>query len=735
MPQPKYNPSDVCRVTQIFAEPRFFVDGADSNDIIQGALNDCWFLSAVATTSTTEGLVDKCCVARDEEVGIYGFVFFKNGRWVHIIIDDLLYTDIPKYEELNSGAKTLYHHDKEHYNSWARRGGQTLYFAKSGTDGETWVALLEKAYAKLHGDYASLEAGYAGEGVEDLTGGVSTYIQTKDILNINKFWEEELLNANKDRLFGCSFTGAFDGSGDPAVRRGDGLIAHHAYSVLRAKEVNGKKFVVVRNPWGRCEWTGRWADGSKEWTPGWLEILPQLGHVFGDDGEFIMEYADFLDSWDQIDRTRLLDSSWITSSQWLSVVSRQLPSAWTYGDVCFTISLPKPSFTIIVLSQLDMRSYEAVAGDRDWSFDFILFKRGDKSPVATSLPAEVDSRSVNVEIQLDAGEYVVHVRLDCSHRSNKKARKDARLRTAKARSEYLASNFRADGLAAASLSLPIQAIAGLDFRDMEKKAIEIVEARKKEKEQEKKEKGEEAKKKKEEEDEEEKDKAKDNTDDHSPVETITTTTVVEATVTTVTTIVEAVDNAATAEDPDAEQETPSTSVNLGEAVPSPESTGKTNADSAAAPTDSTTSGDETPASSTNPADTPVDPPKSSSSSSSSSASPLSESDTESKTKVSTPKKKKRRPRVPKLVTVPPPAPWAPRSPGSPPGGGGWGTAPNWGTAASPRPGALQMPSLNNVDDIVHLGIRVHTEEACGAATIEGQLRYELEMEFAKSKRK
>jgi hypothetical protein len=35
-----YSPSDVQRVTEIFDEPQFFIDGADSSDIVQGAIGD-----------------------------------------------------------------------------------------------------------------------------------------------------------------------------------------------------------------------------------------------------------------------------------------------------------------------------------------------------------------------------------------------------------------------------------------------------------------------------------------------------------------------------------------------------------------------------------------------------------------------------------------------------------------------------------------------------------------------
>ena len=81
------------------------------------------------------------------------------------------------------------------------------------------------------------------------------------------------------------------------------------------------------------EWTGRWSDGSKEWTKEWLAALEPLEHTFGDDGVFVMEYCDFLSHWEVIERTQLFDDTWVQSSHWLSVKCRPMPSAWQYGDV------------------------------------------------------------------------------------------------------------------------------------------------------------------------------------------------------------------------------------------------------------------------------------------------------------------------------------------------------------------------------------------------------------------
>ncbi|KAG9223634.1 hypothetical protein CCMSSC00406_0008517 [Pleurotus cornucopiae] len=490
-PLEPYTPSDVQRVTQVFDKPQFFVDGADANDIVQGALGDCWFLSALAMMATAKGLVEKFCVARDEVVGVYGFVFFRDSYWVPVVIDDMLYTSIPKFEELNRSEKHLYHNSRDNYNKLARKGNKTLYFAKSGTEGETWVPLLEKAYAKLHGDYASLSGGEASEAVEDLTGGVATIIPVKDILDIDKFWHDELCKANVDRLFGCSFDSLdTTRSGEPDVKV-SGLIGGHAYSVLRAVECRGKRFVILRNPWGKSEWTGPWSDGSKEWSAEWLEILPEIDHVFGEDGQFVMEYSDFLDCWDQIDRTLLFDSSWLMSSQWLRVVTQPLPSAWTYGDVSFTISVPEPTTAVIVLSKLDDRYFEDLSGQYWWNFNFILFKSGGSEILAESSHARLWSRSVNVELELEAGDYVLHVRVDrkyrrdnsfaCNMNSDQNKRKLSRVETERAKGQSIATNINSKSQAL-SLPRPLAELAGKDLKTLsleKKKAQEEAEKAKK----------------------------------------------------------------------------------------------------------------------------------------------------------------------------------------------------------------------------------------------------------------
>ena len=77
-----------------------------------------------------------------------------------------------------------------------------------------------------------------------------------------------------------------------------------------------------------------------------------------------------------------------------------------------TFELPRPSETIIVLSQSDDRYYHDLSSSTSWTFDFKLFKRGEDVPLASSTFSYSLHRSGSLRVQLDPGEYVVHIRLN-----------------------------------------------------------------------------------------------------------------------------------------------------------------------------------------------------------------------------------------------------------------------------------------------------------------------------------
>ncbi|KAF8812606.1 cysteine proteinase [Phlegmacium glaucopus] len=231
-----------------------------------------------------------------------------------------------------------------------------------------------------------------------------------DILDKDRFWKEELLKATQDRLFGCSLAGLdISGKNELLVERPNvsGLFGGHAYPILRVKECKGKRFVVLRNHRGASEWTGAWGDGSKEcWR---IFNLKELSHVFGNDGEFVIEYSDFLNTFELIARTTIFDSSWVMSSHWLWVPPQGPNPPWTFGDLSFKFTLSKPLFTMIALSQPDTRYFNDISGVSKWNIDFAVYKRGNKEITGVSFYAIVMACSVTCESNLEAGEYIIFV--------------------------------------------------------------------------------------------------------------------------------------------------------------------------------------------------------------------------------------------------------------------------------------------------------------------------------------
>jgi len=127
--------------------PKIFSGKIDPNDINQGALGNCWFLASIASLAENPALIKRLFITKEyNPEGIYKIKLCKNGEWVTVTIDDY----IPCFEY----------------------GGPM--FARNEGD-ELWVLLLEKAYAKLHGNYCQLRNGFLAHGMADLTGAPFTH--------------------------------------------------------------------------------------------------------------------------------------------------------------------------------------------------------------------------------------------------------------------------------------------------------------------------------------------------------------------------------------------------------------------------------------------------------------------------------------------------------------------------------------------------------------------------------
>ncbi|KAJ3522261.1 hypothetical protein NM208_g12934 [Fusarium decemcellulare] len=405
-PRPS-KPGSVHRIPWIFENPQFTVDGFSSSDIKQGASGDCWWLAALATIAHRKDLMKKICVARDEECGVYGFVFYRDGEWIWTVVDDNLYLSERDFGQDGDFYDATGRKARQ-YKKQKQSGSESLFFAKCKDSNETWLPLLEKAFAKVHGDYNALDGGWAGTAVEDLTGGVTTVVAGNRVLRKERLWREMLGSDGEDGefVFGLSAAG-------PGEDYKNGLVLRHAYSILKATEVEDEKgervrLVKIRNPWGQRsdnghgEWHGPWSDGSKQWTP---HMIQKLRHEFGDDGIFWMSYNDMLDNFKWIYRTRLFDERWTVAQQWTSV-----SVAWLTGYLKkkFIVEVKEEGMVVIVLSQLDDRYFEDLKGQYEFVLHFLLKSADDATPICQVRPVhQWDRRSINCEVELEPGTYEV----------------------------------------------------------------------------------------------------------------------------------------------------------------------------------------------------------------------------------------------------------------------------------------------------------------------------------------
>ena len=282
---------------------KLFEGHIEAKDVCQGALGDCWLLSAIACMTEFHGAIQQIFYSHKANPrGKYYVELFdiQAGKWVTIVVDDL----------------------------FPHKNGKLMFSQPNGD--EEWVLILEKAFAKLCGSYHAIEGGLVLWAFQAMTGdAVCSYVVADD----GKTWERLDMkpkpdDANKRKcgmfttgehllddamytlLVKLKHNGCVVGAGsrgkDNTITEGrgktGGIVPGHAYSIIDAKHVESFRLVKLRNPWGTFEWDGDWGDKSELWAThkhvawacGWKKDAP-------DDGTFWMSWEDFVKYFDGLD--------------------------------------------------------------------------------------------------------------------------------------------------------------------------------------------------------------------------------------------------------------------------------------------------------------------------------------------------------------------------------------------------------------------------------------------------
>lgn len=206
-----------------------FVNGPTSNDVRQGAIGNCYFPAAVGAVAHMNPKIieDAITEVRNPQTGEREFqvrFYSPSGRMELVTVDADLYT-----------------------RSW---GGPIYGTTPNASDPDTmelWYPIVEKAYAKWKGSYDRIGNGGSPASVMTaLTGKATRYLDTSSDSADRIFQAVKDGGAAKSPMT----AGTHD---DKTIYTNTGVYADHAYSVLGAEESGGKKYVLLRNPWGESE--------------------------------------------------------------------------------------------------------------------------------------------------------------------------------------------------------------------------------------------------------------------------------------------------------------------------------------------------------------------------------------------------------------------------------------------------------------------------------------------------
>lgn len=215
---------------------KLFSNGVRGTDVMQGAVADCYFVAALSGVAAENPNLVKSGIV-DNGDNTYKVRFFTKKNYYDTNYEQTWVTidgDMPA----QAGRTDLRYAKGEQLKSGGR---------------ELWPALYEKAWAQLKGGYNVMgEGGSTAEAIEALSGKRVSYMST-DTTPDDMLWTR-LVNASKNDQVMAAGT---RGKEDESIYTGTNLYAWHAYTILGAYEKgrgkDKKRFVKLRNPWGRVE--------------------------------------------------------------------------------------------------------------------------------------------------------------------------------------------------------------------------------------------------------------------------------------------------------------------------------------------------------------------------------------------------------------------------------------------------------------------------------------------------
>jgi len=282
------------RPKDLVIEPLFISD-SPTFDVVQGKLGDCWLVQCLGCLYSSKGLfyrvvpADQGFHTEDDYAGIFRFRIWWCGSWREVLVDDRLPT-------VNN----------------------RLVFLSSNRTSEFWPALLEKAYAKLHGSYEALKYGSVLDGLADLTGGVAESLPLKNdptgsgrllielldmtsVITANVQVEKEKEKEKENKNAG------------PQEKLANGIIIgtnYRVYAVQKVQTMSGELVQLVHLRSGDSgSYLGSWAPGSSDWDEVEIGEKERVGARRspspGMEGEFWMTYMDFIKTFTHLEVVHL----------------------------------------------------------------------------------------------------------------------------------------------------------------------------------------------------------------------------------------------------------------------------------------------------------------------------------------------------------------------------------------------------------------------------------------------